>query len=220
MDVLIEILFLIVIGALIGGVTNSLAIKMLFRPYRAVYIGRWRLPLTPGLIPKRREELAEQLGKTVMEHLLTPESIQRKLYDADFQEEVLQWAKQQAEEMLDTDDSVEVLLERQFGVSGLKDRLDEKIETAVRAAFEKRSEYTVEEVLPEAWRAKADEVLPAAAEYIAVEGARFVESPEGRAKLQLLIEQFLSGRGMFSNMLQMFLGGDSLGDKLQAELAK
>ncbi|HEU5140805.1 MAG TPA: DUF445 family protein [Bacillales bacterium] len=220
MEILIELIFLIVIGALIGGVTNSLAIKMLFRPYHPIYIGRWRLPLTPGLIPKRREDLAEQLGKTVMEHLLTPESIQRKLHDADFQEEVLQWAKKQAREVLESEESLQELMERQFGVAGLKEKADGQIEAAVRAVFESRREYTIEEVIPGKWREKADEMIPALAAYIAEEGALFVESPEGRFKLQLLIEQFLSGRGMLSNMLQMFLGGDSLGDKVQAELAK
>ncbi|HEX7065221.1 MAG TPA: DUF445 family protein [Bacillales bacterium] len=220
MEILIELLFLIVIGALIGGVTNSLAIKMLFRPYHPVYVGRWRLPLTPGLIPKRREDLAEQLGNTVMEHLLTPESIQRKLYDADFQEEVMQWAKKQAREVLGSEESLEELLEHQFGMKGVKERADEKIEAAVWAVFESRRERTIEEVMPERWREQAEAMVPALAAYIAEEGVRYVESPEGRAKLQLLIEQFLSGRGMLSNMLQMFLAGDSLGDKVQAELAK
>ncbi|RSL34658.1 DUF445 family protein [Salibacterium salarium] len=70
---------MIIIGAVIGGVTNSLAIKMLFRPYRPVYVGKWRLPFTPGLIPKRRGEMAEQMGKMVVTHLLTPERIREKL---------------------------------------------------------------------------------------------------------------------------------------------
>ena len=39
LDAFILVLFMVIVGALIGGVTNSLAIKMLFRPYRAYYIG-------------------------------------------------------------------------------------------------------------------------------------------------------------------------------------
>lgn len=65
----------IAIGALIGGLTNLLAIVMLFRPHRAWKIGSWPLPMTPGLIPKRRAELARQLGAMVEEHLLSPESV-------------------------------------------------------------------------------------------------------------------------------------------------
>ena len=73
------------IGALIGGFTNHLAIKMLFRPHEAKYIGKWRVPFTPGLIPKRRDELAMQLGKTVTNYLLTPETFRKKLLTPDME---------------------------------------------------------------------------------------------------------------------------------------
>ncbi len=75
------IVMLMIIGGIVGGGTNVLAIRMLFRPYRPVYIGQWRLPFTPGLIPKRRAEMADSLGKMVEEHLVTPEGIQQKLKD-------------------------------------------------------------------------------------------------------------------------------------------
>lgn len=54
-----------VIGGVIGYITNDLAIKMLFRPYTPVYIGSFRLPFTPGIVPKRLESLAVLLGKEV-----------------------------------------------------------------------------------------------------------------------------------------------------------
>lgn len=53
MNFLILCLTMISIGALIGGVTNLLAIRMLFRPYDAKYFGKWRIPFTPCLIPKQ-----------------------------------------------------------------------------------------------------------------------------------------------------------------------
>ncbi len=34
---------------------------MLFRPYRALYIGKRRLPFTPGLIPRNQERLAKRV---------------------------------------------------------------------------------------------------------------------------------------------------------------
>ncbi|HET7656980.1 MAG TPA: DUF445 family protein [Bacillales bacterium] len=220
MNVLLQIVFLIVIGAVIGGITNSLAIKMLFRPYNPIYIGRWRLPFTPGLIPKRRDELARQLGKTVMEHLLTPESIRRKLADADFQEEVLQWAESQARALFEKEESLETLMERQFGIEGVDEKLDRKLEESVHQMIEKMSGRTIEEQLPEKWRIKIEESIPAVAGYVVEAGAEFLESMEGRARVQEMIDQFISGRGMFTNMLQMFLGGGSVGDKVQTELVK
>lgn len=72
-------IFMIVIGAAIGAVTNHLAIQMLFRPYKAYYLFGKRVPFTPGLIPRRRDELAKQMGLMVVNHLLTPEGIKKRL---------------------------------------------------------------------------------------------------------------------------------------------
>ncbi len=57
---------MVVLGAVIGGYTKLLAITMLFRLYKPIYIFGKQMPLTPGLIPKRQDELAKQLGKLVL----------------------------------------------------------------------------------------------------------------------------------------------------------
>lgn len=64
-------------GAIIGYFTNDIAIKMLFRPYKAIYIGKRKLPFTPGLIPANQERLAKRVSDTIMSSLLTPEELQR-----------------------------------------------------------------------------------------------------------------------------------------------
>ncbi|HAZ49486.1 MAG TPA: DUF445 domain-containing protein [Cyanobacteria bacterium UBA11369] len=66
-----------ILGAIIGYFTNDIAIKMLFRPYRAIYIGKRRLPFTPGLIPANQERLAKRVSDTIMGSLLTPEELQK-----------------------------------------------------------------------------------------------------------------------------------------------
>lgn len=50
----LKILFMVIVGAVIGGFTNLLAIRMLFRPYKPIHIYGKQLPLTPGLIPSGR----------------------------------------------------------------------------------------------------------------------------------------------------------------------
>ena len=62
---LVSVLLPPLIGGVIGYITNDLAIKMLFRPYKAVYIGAWRVPFTPGIVPKRLKDLAVLLGREV-----------------------------------------------------------------------------------------------------------------------------------------------------------
>ena len=54
-----------VIGAIIGYGTNAIAIRMLFRPRNPVMIGRFRLPFTPGVVPKRKDFLAGILGQAI-----------------------------------------------------------------------------------------------------------------------------------------------------------
>ncbi|MBD1836825.1 MULTISPECIES: DUF445 family protein [unclassified Coleofasciculus] len=65
-----------IVGAIIGYFTNDIAIKMLFRPYRTLYIGGRRVPFTPGLIPRNQERLANRVSDTIMGSLLTPEELQ------------------------------------------------------------------------------------------------------------------------------------------------
>lgn len=66
-----------VAGAVIGYFTNDIAIKMLFRPYRPLYIGNRRLPFTPGLIPRNQANLAKRVANTIMGSLLTPQELQK-----------------------------------------------------------------------------------------------------------------------------------------------
>ena len=65
------------IGAVIGYITNDIAIRMLFHPRHAVYIGKWKVPLTPGLIPKEKDRIAVSIGDMVGAQLLDAETLER-----------------------------------------------------------------------------------------------------------------------------------------------
>lgn len=67
------------IGALIGYLTNWLAVKMLFRPRKALYIGKFHVPFTPGVIPRRKAALATALGRMVSEMLVRKEDLKESL---------------------------------------------------------------------------------------------------------------------------------------------
>ncbi len=71
------------IGALIGYCTNWLAVKMLFRPREAKYIGKFKVPLTPGVIPKGKARLAESAEKITNEKLLTRDAMLDRLLSED-----------------------------------------------------------------------------------------------------------------------------------------
>ncbi len=88
-----------VLGGIIGYFTNDVAIKMLFRPYRAWYIGGRRVPFTPGLIPSNQERLAKNISDSIMGSLLTPEELQnlaRRLLHTERVQGAIQWLLQTA----------------------------------------------------------------------------------------------------------------------------
>lgn len=76
------------LGALIGYVTNYVAIRMLFRPLRPWRVFGIRVPMTPGIIPAKRGELATRMGEMVGSHLLTPDDVVRTLEQEAFRREL------------------------------------------------------------------------------------------------------------------------------------
>jgi uncharacterized membrane protein YheB (UPF0754 family) len=85
------------VGGVIGYFTNDIAIRMLFRPYRPVYVGTRRLPFTPGLIPRNQERLATRISDTIMGSLLTPDELQKlaqRLLETDRVRAAIRWLLQ------------------------------------------------------------------------------------------------------------------------------
>ncbi|MDZ8030151.1 DUF445 domain-containing protein [Nostoc sp. DedSLP04] len=95
-----------VLGGIIGYFTNDIAIKMLFRPYQAIYIAGRRVPFTPGLIPRNQERLALNISKTIMGSLLTPQELQnlaRRLLQTERVQSAILWLLRLAIEQIKTD---------------------------------------------------------------------------------------------------------------------
>lgn len=65
-----------IIGGIIGYITNYIAIKMLFRPLTPVMIGRFRVPFTPGIVPKRKDALARILGEAIVEKFFNSDDLE------------------------------------------------------------------------------------------------------------------------------------------------
>jgi uncharacterized membrane protein YheB (UPF0754 family) len=93
-------------GGIIGYFTNDLAINMLFRPYKAIYIGKRKLPFTPGLIPANQERLAQKVSDTIMGSLLTPSELQKlaqRLLQLDRVQSAIRWLLNLALEQIQAD---------------------------------------------------------------------------------------------------------------------
>ncbi len=93
-------------GAVVGYFTNDVAIKMLFRPYTAKYIGKYQLPFTPGLIPSNQERLATRISDTIMGSLLTPSELQKiakRLLEVERVQAAITWLLQLALDQIQAD---------------------------------------------------------------------------------------------------------------------
>ena len=89
-----------VLGAIIGYITNDLALKMLFRPYEEKHIGRFHVPFTPGLIPSQKSRIAKSLGGVIAGKLLDAGTLRREaLSDAAIEKlrgTITNWLEKQA----------------------------------------------------------------------------------------------------------------------------
>ncbi|MFP3089797.1 DUF445 domain-containing protein [Treponema sp. TIM-1] len=90
------------VGALIGYITNAVAIKMLFRPLRGIIFWGIRLPFTPGILPRQRYKLADSIGTMVERELFTAEIIKARLHHPDVQEYIRESLAHYTEQILTT----------------------------------------------------------------------------------------------------------------------
>ncbi|MCA0969686.1 DUF445 family protein [Halobacillus litoralis] len=217
MNPFVLVIIMIILGAAIGGITNSLAIKMLFRPYKAIYIGKYRLPFTPGLIPKRQGELAEQLGRMVVEHLLTADGLRRKLEGSEFQQQMTTWAQQEVERLFERETTVNELLKAmriETSAEDMENSVSNWIESRYHTLMDRYRDLPVEDLLSEEWRRKVEAGTEQASELIQARISEYFRSPEGRRKVTDLIENYLDNQGFLGNMISSFLGSDGLTEKL------
>lgn len=73
-------------GAAAGGLTNRVAIWMLFHPYEPPEVGGRSVSWLQGAVPKNQDRLAASIGETVGTRLLTSEDLARALREGHIRE--------------------------------------------------------------------------------------------------------------------------------------
>lgn len=217
-----SILFMIIIGAFIGGMTNSLAIKMLFRPHEPIYVRGKRLPFTPGLIPKRREELAVQLGNMVVDHLITPESIQTKLLSAEFKENMTKYSQDELKKLINSTATLNDHLSK-IGIENFPEIVNKNLTSLIRITYKKlvTSNKTVQlkELIDKETAITIVTQLQQISSGLLNKAANYFATYDGKLMINELINDFFSRRSSrFSNMIHMFLEGLDFGEKIQPEV--
>lgn len=84
-ELIIKLLLIVGIGAGIGWITNYVAIKMLFRPYKEINLGLFKLQ---GLLPKRKHEIGENIAEVIQTELVSLQEILKSLDGSKLEEKM------------------------------------------------------------------------------------------------------------------------------------
>lgn len=211
---MVNIVLPILLGALIGYVTNAIAIRMLFRPFTEYRIGPFRVPFTPGVIPRQRYQLSRSIARMVSKELLTEVAFQKRLKDPVFQNRVYERLSDLSDRLFSNPigkllDAIPLPV-REIGVSFLR--------TAVRQAFgsslsrpslqELPFRNLLEEILESLWEIPLPVTVPR--EIL----RRFRESEGGRRFIHRVL-QSVQEKVQEGITLKELLGGDFYADRIR-----
>ena len=209
---------------MIGGVTNELAIRMLFRPYKTWMIGRFRVPFTPGLIPRRRDEIGVQMGRLVEHHLLTVEGVKRAITQSGAEAMLQAWLTGLFEKWLAGDRSLKEQI--QGWVPGLftaeggwsehiRQPIQHKWKDGIQTLLHRHGERTIASLVSESARDRLKVSVDSLGRMILERFADYLRSSEGQRDVQQMIRGLLGGGGgMFGGLMGMFLGDDKMVAKI------
>lgn len=222
MNPVIQVLLMALIGALIGGMTNTIAIKMLFRPYEAKYLFGKRLPFTPGVIPMRREEASAKLGDIITGHLLTPEVFEEKLKSPETDQLIMHFIDRQIETIETERLTPSYFLERLS--SGLTDKIvlsfNEEIRLKVSEEGNKLYGRTIDDIMPPDALNAVDSKVAHLAYDINDKLVQYISSDKGYSDIYTMVDELTENRGRLARSLKYIMTKDSLTERVQSELLK
>lgn len=222
MNPVIQVLLMALIGALIGGMTNTIAIKMLFRPYEAKYLFGKRLPFTPGVIPMRREEASAKLGDIITGHLLTPEVFEEKLKSPETDQLIMHFIDRQIETIEIERLTPSYFLERLS--SGLTDKIvlsfNEEIRLKVSEEGNKLYGRTIDDIMPPDALNAVDSKVAHLAYDINDKLVQYISSDKGYSDIYTMVDELTENRGRLARSLKYIMTKDSLTERVQSELLK
>ncbi|MBY0052844.1 DUF445 family protein [Brevibacillus agri] len=212
------------VGSVIGGVTNELAIRMLFRPLKPWYIGNWKVPFTPGLIPRRRDDIAIQMGRLVEEHLLTTEGVRRALAQGGLENTLASWMNNLAMHWMADERTLrqallaavpDLFTEDGGWKEGVRAPVQEKWDAFVQHLLSQYEETKLRELIPHAGQERLDATFATVSQLLMDRLRGYLHSPEGQQTLQSMVKSMLGGGGgMFGGLVGMFLTDDKIIGKI------
>ncbi|AKG74437.1 DUF445 domain-containing protein [Salinicoccus halodurans] len=222
MNVFLLIIFMGIIGSFIGGMTNMIAIKMLFKPYEAKYLFGWRLPLTPGVIPRRREEASGKLGNIIIGHLLTPDVFIEKIQSPETRNFIMLFIDKQIETIENEKLSMRYFLERLS--EGLSEKVagsfNREIEDKVTAEGDRLYYKKIHDLIPPDAMTTMDVKVNALQPQIISKVEEYIESEKGYEDLYTMTDEFIENRGRLARSIKYIMTKESIVESIRREIIK
>jgi len=141
-----KLLFLAVVGALIGWMTNVIAIKLLFRPINPIGIKGTPF-MIQGLIPKRKGEIAKSIGDVIRDELVSMEVIVDQIIEDMDKNQIVEIIKVKIVEV--ANEKMPSLIPAMFKgmiIQNIESMIDENGEQIVTELGEKLSHKAIEAI--------------------------------------------------------------------------
>lgn len=222
MHALLIILFMVIIGAIIGGVTNIIAVRMLFHPFKTYYIFNKRVPFTPGLIPKRRGEIATKIGQVIEEHLLTESLIKAKLNTATSQQAIHDMITEQIGKLKHDNATIHQFAQK-FDIeiaTLVEDKTDHFISDKLQAYYDNHYTDSIESIVPTEMTTLVNAKVENLHEMLFDRANAYLRSAKGTHDIASMLDTFFAEKGKIIGLLQMFMSKESIADRIQSELIR
>ncbi len=171
-------------GAIAGGLTNTIAVWMLFHPYHPPKLfGRWPIRFLHGAVPKNQPRLAAAIGRTVGSRLLTPEDLTTTFANVEFRDAFDQRLEAFLDEILHTERGTL----RELIPAAVSDDIDALIQDALGQGLDQLDEYVASERFEESMLRRADDLVGA----IADEPIAGILTPARGAAVETAVEEWL-----------------------------
>lgn len=135
-QIIIKLFLIVGIGAMIGWITNYIAIKMLFRPYKEMNFLFFKIQ---GLIPKRRSEIAISIADTVQKELISLKDIISSLNADELEEKMGTVIDKILEEKLESEITKKFPMLAMF----LNDEIINKIKSMIKTSILENKETII-----------------------------------------------------------------------------
>ena len=92
MNNILKVIVMAIIGGCIGYITNKLAIKLIFRPINPIKIPILNIEIL-GLIPKRKKEIAKNIGDIIQREFISVNEILENIIDENDKVRIITYIK-------------------------------------------------------------------------------------------------------------------------------